>query len=177
MYRSGIQQISLCSLEKIIHFVKESEIQAENERMWEEVCESLDNENNNEDISDDPAEMREHKNGMSRDICYRRDIQYRSSRPRTCLACPSDDKALLEVLKGIMSAKLESGSERNSVKFCARDSSIFCSSCVIEYDLTLVRETVRREVLLHTIHQGTVEILIIDSLCSRCMSIVPYDGA
>ncbi len=61
-------------------------------------------------------------------------------------------------------------------EFVGRDKILKCSNCGYETGTAMDGLEALPDVLLHTLHHGSVKIQVMDVICHICSSIIVYDG-
>lgn len=96
---------------------------------------------------------------------------YVSSIPRRLIPCPADQRAIGDVLRSV-SALREDG---DSSLFTSYDWSRRCIKCeAIIVDSQC--DVLRRKAELHTLINGTIDIIVVDLVCPDCGEVARFDG-
>ena len=88
----------------------------------------------------------------------------------------SESEAVLEVLKFILKVKeeFESNPAEEKHTILAVDDEAYCP-CRLSFTSDS-RTTEGRHVVLHTLHHRSIQLMLLDSICGDCQTILLYDG-
>lgn len=108
---------------------------------------------------------------MDTEITAEPPICYASTMPRNFFPCKSDENALKLVIQMISSRTRQSNQTS-----AFRDGNVRCNKCQLMLNGGEKESVEQRSTTLHTLHHGSVDIMVEDVRCSNCCSTVRYYG-
>lgn len=117
------------------------------------------------DSSDDEERVLDAKITAEPPICYA------STMSRNFFPCKSDENPLSHVIQ-MISSRTRPGNQSSAF----RDGNIRCNKCQLMLNGGEMESVEQRSTTLHTLHHGSVDVIVEDVRCSSCCSTVPYDG-
>ena len=127
------------------------------------------------DLGEVPSSSEENGNLRTGDVptpyeLAKDDISFVSPLPRFFFPCESDERTLEKLMSSITT-------NDSCHPFLGIDPKMACSSCGMTISTNSATNFIKKEALLHTLHHGSVRIVVADLHCVNCKRYIPYDGS